>query len=179
MTEEAINVETQPNNEAKKENKSMNMDQEMNKTIQAMMTKCEQDRLLALDAECRGAEFYESFIDNLDCSAKMKRVLRKIARKTADIGGRVIRIGKIALDFAIKVLSEVRRRFPNVAHAALLVLILHVMISCIPLVGHYLALLLDPLLVVAIVGAGVVRDVLNMVCPIADRHFHASPALAR
>ena len=152
----------------------------MNKTIQDMLTKDEQVRLRCLDAECRESSAYESFIDNLDCSAKVKRVLRELARKTVDLGGRVVRVGKIALDFTIKVLSELHRRFPNVTYGILVLLILKVLISSIPFLGPIFAALLEPLFMVALVGVGVGLDLYERVIgPIAARHFNVSSAMAR
>ena len=147
---------------------------EADAAIQDMLTKDARERLAFLDTECRESSAYENFINNLDCSAKIKRVLRELARRVVDIGGRVVRIGKIALDFTIKALAELHRRFPNLTCAILVLLILKVLISCIPFIGWILASLLEPLLVVALVGIGLGLDIFErVVAPIALRHFHA------
>ena len=151
----------------------------VNAVVQDMLTRDERERLLSLDAECRESRAYESFIDDLDCSAKMKRILRELAGKTAAIGGKVVRIGKVALDFTIKVLGEVRRRFPNVICSILVVLILKALISAIPFIGPYIAVLLEPLFVVVIVGLGVAKDVYEMIKPHAEVHFRVSEAAAQ
>ena len=155
------------------------MNKTVNETIQDMLTKDERDRLLGLDAECSESSAYERFIDNLDSSAKVKRVLRELARKTAYVGGRVIRIGKIALDFTIKALGEVCRRFPNTACAVLILLILKALISLIPFIGGFLAGVLTPILLTVVVGVGLAKDVFEMVRPSAARHFNFSTASER
>ena len=151
----------------------------MNESMQNILTNDARERLVALDAECRESSAYERFIDNLDCSAKVKGVLRELAKKTAYIGGRVIRIGKIALDFTIKALGEVCRRFPNVACAILILLILKALISLVPFIGPILAGLLTPIFLTVLVGVGLAKDVLEMVRPVVQRHFGRSAGAAR
>lgn len=151
----------------------------MNETIQYMLTNDARERLVSLDAECRESSAYECFIDNLCCSAKVKSVLRELARKTVDVGGRVVRIGKIALDFTIKALGEISRRFPNVACAILILLILNALLSFIPFIGVFLAALLEPVFTVFFVGVGLAKDLFETVRPIATRHFNHSADGAR
>ncbi len=146
---------------------------EENAVIQDMLTKEAKERLAFLDAECRESSAYENFIDNLDCSAKIKRVLRELARKTANIGGQVLRVGKIALDFAIKVVREIHARFPHVTRAVLIVLILKALVLCVPLFGSFIWSLIAPLVWVTIVGIGAFKDLLDKVRPLAERHFNA------
>jgi len=155
------------------------MNKTINETIQDMLTNEAGERLVSLDAECRESSAYERFIDNLDCSAKVKRVLRELAKETAYVGGRVIRIGKIALDFTIKALGEVCRRFPNVACAVLILLILKALISLVPIIGGFLAGVLTPILLTVLVGVGLAKDVFEMVRPAAASHFNFSMAAAR
>ena len=155
------------------------MNKTITETMQDMMTNDARERLVSLDAECRESGAYERFIDNLDCSAKVKRVLRELARKTAYVGGRVIRIGKIALDFTMKALGEVCRRFPNTACAVLVLLILKALISLIPFIGGFLAGVLTPILLTVLVGVGLAKDVFEMVRPAAARHFNFSTASER
>ena len=152
---------------------------EMDAAMQDMLTNDARERLAALDAECRESSAYERFIDNLDCSAEVKRVLRELAKKTVYVGGRVVRIGKIALDFTIKALGEVCRRFPNVACAILVLLILQALISLVPFIGSILAGLLTPILLIVLVGVGLAKDVLDMVKPVIPRHFGFSADAAR
>ncbi len=143
--------------------------------IQNVLTNDARERLAFLDTECRELSAYENFIDNLDCSAKIKRVLRELARRTADIGGQVVRIGKIALDFAIKTVKEIHARFPHVTCAILVLLVLKVLISSVPFLGWILAALLEPLFIVTLVGIGVGLDLFEqVVAPFALRHFGLS-----
>ena len=152
---------------------------EVNAVIQDMLSEDARERLVFLDAECRGASGHENFIDNLDCSAKIKRVLRELAKRTANIGGRVLHVGKIALNFALRIVKEVHHRFPNVSCAILVLLILKVVIQCIPLFGFVLGALLEPLFLVVLVGIGVFKDLLDMVSPLVERHYHVSPIMVR
>ena len=152
---------------------------EVNAVIQDMLPEDARERLVSLDAECRGASDHEAFIDNLDCSAEIKRVLRELAKRTANIGGRVLRVGKIALNFALKIMNEVGRRFPNVSCAILLVLILKAVILSIPLLGFVLGALLEPLFLVVLVGMGVFKDLQDMVRPLAERYYHVSPVMVQ
>ena len=152
---------------------------EVNAVIQDMLSEDARERLVFLDAECRGASDHENFIDNLDCSAKIKRVLRELAKRTANIGGRMLRVGKIALNFALKIVNEVWRRFPNVSCAILIVLILKALIMCIPMFGLVLGALLEPLFLVVLVGMGVFKDLLDMVRPLVERHYHVAPVMVQ
>ena len=158
-----------------KETKKTKVDATMHDTL----TNDARERLAALDAECRESSAYERFIDNLDCSAEIKSMLRELAKKTVYVGGRVIRIGKIALDFTIKALSEVCRRFPNVACAILILLILKALISLVPFIGPILSGLLTPILLTVLVGVGLAKDVLEMLSPVVQRHFVISADAAR
>ena len=152
---------------------------EVNAVIQDMLSEDARERLASLDAECRGSSDHENFIDNLDCSAKIKRILRELARRTANVRGRVLHVGKIALNFVLKIVNEVYRRFPNVSCAILVALILKAVIQCIPLFGFLLGALLEPLFLVALVGIGVFKDLLDMVRPLAERHYHVSPVMVQ
>ncbi len=147
--------------------------------IQNKLTREERERLEALDAECGNSGEYENAIDNLDCSAKIKRVLRELSAKTVEIGGKTVRIGRIVLDFAFKTVVEVYRRFPHVSCAILLLLILKAVLACIPFIGWILAPLLEPLFLVVFVGVGLVKDVCNMVAPMAARHYNVAPTTAQ
>ena len=150
----------------------------MNKTTQDMMGNESAEHFATLDKECKASSFYESFIDGLDCSANIKRILRELARRTACIGGRVVRIGKIALDFTLKVLGEVRRRFPNLACAIIVLLILKALLHCIPVIGFILGPLLEPVFMVVLVGVGVFKDVMEMVRPVSERHYGVQAVVA-
>lgn len=150
----------------------------MNEKTHDMMGSESAEQFASLDKECKASSFYEGFIDGLDCSARIKRVLRELARRTAWIGGRMVRIGKIALDFTLKVMGEVRRRFPNLACAIIVLLILKALIHCIPVIGLILGPLLEPVFMVVLVGIGVTKDVLEMVRPASERHYGAQAAVA-
>ena len=145
---------------------------ETDATMQDMLSNEARERLAFLDTECRESSAYETFIDNLDCSARVKRVLREIARRTVDIGGRVVRIGKIALDFAIKTVKEIHARFPHVTCAILIMLVLKALVMCVPLIGSVIWPLIAPLFWVAFVGIGAFKDLLEVVKPRVERHFH-------
>ncbi len=142
------------------------------------LTKDAMQRFILLDGQCAQSSHYDTFIDNLDCDSKIKRVLRECLTKTATIGRKVVRIGKIVFDFIIKYLGEIKRRFPNTAIAIIIAGILQVMISSIPVIGVILGAVLVPLFVCVVIGTGILKDLMETLRPVAYRHFGMAPTAA-
>lgn len=144
----------------------------------AKLTEEATQRFVYLDGQCAQSSHYDTFIDNLDCDSKIKRVLRECLTKTATIGRKVVRIGKIVFDFILKHLGEIKHRFPNTTTAIIIAVILHVMISSIPIIGFILGAVLAPLFAIVVIGVGLLKDVMEMLRPVAYKHFGMMPTAA-
>lgn len=142
------------------------------------LTKDAIQRFIYLDGQCAQSSHYDAFIDNLDCDSKIKRILRECLTKTAMIGRKVVRIGKIVFDFIIKHLGEIKRRFPNTVNAIIIAAILHVIISSIPFIGLILSVLVEPLFDLGVLGLGILKDLKETLGPIVCRYFGMAPAAA-
>lgn len=130
------------------------------------------NRLLALDSKCQDSRAYENIIRDLDCNAKIKRVLLSIVKAVTTIGGKVVKIGKIVFDFALKIWKEMHHHFPNLSVAILIGLILQVVVFSIPYIGFILVPLLQPLFLVTMVSVGVALDVIDKVKPFLFSYFN-------
>ncbi len=128
-----------------------------------MMTEKADERLLVHDVECLDSGEYESAVDNIDGLAEIKRKLRDLTAGFIKNGGKVVRLGKIAIGFAFRIFVEVCRRFPNVSCGIILFLVLKTVMMGIPYVGPVLGPVLESLLLIVLVGAGLFKDTFNMV----------------
>ena len=131
------------------------------------------NRLFKLDSKCQDSRTYENLIRDLNCGAKIKRVLLSLVKASKEVGGKIVRIGKIAFDFSLKILDKVLHQFPNLSTAIILALILQGLVYMIPFIGFILGPLLQPLILVAMVSVGVAMDVFATIRPLAIKHFCA------
>lgn len=144
------------------EAESSNMRSEIIDNAQEQLTPRFKNRLFKLNSECKDSSEYEKVIRNLDCDAKIKSTLMALIKKTKEVGGKVLQIGKIAFEFALKILNKVRCHFPNFSIAIVIALILMVLISSIPFIGWAIGAVLNPLILVVLAITGVARDVIAM-----------------
>ena len=83
---------------------------------------------------------YEDWIDNLDASAQMKNCLKTILNVTINIASKAYSVGKIVVDFIIKL----RSNYPYTVDGAFLGFGLAMIITCIPFFGKYLGPVVIP-----------------------------------
>ena len=135
-------------------------------------------RYVYLDGQCGPSRRYNAFIDNLDCDARIKRVLRECLKQTVTIGRKVFRIGRIVFDYILKEWGNIKRRFPNTAAAIMIAVILKVIISSIPFIGFILGAVVAPIYLLVVIGVGLLKDCKEALGPIVLRYFGMVPATA-
>lgn len=135
-------------------------------------------RYVYLDGQCGPSRQYNAFIDDLDCDARIKRVLRECLKRTATIGRKVLRIGRIVFDFILKEWENIKRRFPNTAAAIMIAVILKVIISSMPFIGFILGAVVAPIYLLVVIGVGLLKDCMEALRPVLYRYFGMVPAAA-
>jgi hypothetical protein len=114
--------------------------------------------LNSLNKECKDDEWYEDWIDALNISDAWKECLRKLVKKTVQIGKTILNIGKILLN----AIREIIKNFPAMTIGILLGLFFGLLISTIPFIGGLIAPLVTPLIVIALGIVGFTIDTYNM-----------------
>lgn len=94
-------------------------------------------------------------IEAMPISADAKVLLSRLAATTAEVGGRVLEIGRRIVAFAI----EAAKMFPNTLFGVIVGAAMTVIIASAAVVGGLLAPLLGPLLIAFGLGAGALLDV--------------------
>jgi len=96
-------------------------------------------------------------LDNMALSADVKIIMDQIANTTAQVGGKIVYIGRQILSF----IFDVIRQYPNTVFGALVGFVMSALIGSIPFVGVALGALLGPLLIALAIGVGAFADMSN------------------
>lgn len=93
-------------------------------------------------------------LENISMPADAKVAIAELIDMTANVGVRVIEIGRRIVAFAF----ELMRQFPNLAFCAIIALLLNALIAAIPLLGPLLQALIGPLILAGGVGLGALLE---------------------
>lgn len=107
-------------------------------TGQFYSIKITEDQAKQMNAKLENTEKYEEWIRNQDFGAngdKIKDVLIRILSVTQTVGDTILRIGKVIVDWFIKFINMILKKFPNTVFGILAGLILGLLISSVPLIG--------------------------------------------
>lgn len=96
-------------------------------------------------------------LDRLAISADAKAVLDDIAAVTANVGGKIIVIGRQILHFLLDLFNQ----FPNTAFGAIAAFVVASLVASVPLVGALLSTFLSPLLLAFGIAGGAIADIQN------------------
>lgn len=93
-------------------------------------------------------------IERLDASADVKAMLNELLDLTAQVGGRIVDLGRRILAFIL----DLANTYPNITIGIVAALTLSYLVGSIPGVGPLLTPILTPLLLVAGIGLGALKD---------------------
>ncbi len=93
-------------------------------------------------------------IERLAVSADAKALLAQLLATTAQIGGRIVEVGRQIVHFAFETL----KRFPNAAFGVIVGVAMSMLVGSVPVLGLILGPLLGPLLVAFGLGMGAIAD---------------------
>jgi len=96
----------------------------------------------------------KSYVRNLEIPAEAKVILNELLKATVDIGGRLYRIGRKAVEIAIVLATK----FPTITFALILTSLLNLLIASIPLLGPALTPIVGPLMTASGLVIGGFRD---------------------
>jgi hypothetical protein len=108
---------------------------------------------MAADAALPPAKI-EKAISRLPISADSKALIMKISQVAIRVGEHVVRLGRLIVSFAL----DLVKRFPNTAFVIIIGLVILSLVGQIAWVGPFLAGFLGPILLVAGVAWGAVKD---------------------
>jgi len=93
-------------------------------------------------------------LNRLPIRADAKAVTMQIAAIAVNVGGRVLAIGRLIVDFVIKLAND----YPNTAFALILSIVVTTLIAFIPWIGPFLAGIVGPLLGALTILVGGISD---------------------
>lgn len=132
--------------------------------IQSITITSEQAK--QMNSELEDTTAYERWINNQDFGKngdKIKKVLIKMLSITQKVGDTILNIGKVVVDFFIKLIKELLQKFPNTVLGMIGGLLLGLLVSCIPVLGWILDALVIPLFVSIGGILGFITDMKNKV----------------
>jgi len=132
--------------------------------IQSITITSEQAK--QMNSELEDTTVYERWINNQDFGKngdKIKKVLIKMLSITQKVGDTILNIGKVVVDFFIKLIKKLLQEFPNTVLGMIGGLLLGLLVSCIPVLGWILDALVIPLFVSIGGILGFITDMKNKV----------------
>ncbi|MDR2193775.1 MAG: zinc ribbon domain-containing protein [Treponema sp.] len=115
----------------------------------------DQQTLLNLNSECKDDREYDVWIDNLDgINATLRDVFKKLVKHVVVAGKIIVKMGKVILNFIMKLVREFAHTIAGLAAGFILGLIF----SSIPIIGWALGPLVLPLLMAVGGIAGFMED---------------------
>lgn len=132
--------------------------------IQSITITSEQAK--QMNSELEDTTVYERWINNQDFGEngdKIKKVLIKMLSITQKVGDTILNIGKVVVDFFIKLIKKLLQEFPNTVLGMIGGLLLGLLVSCIPVLGWILDALVIPLFVSIGGILGFITDMKNKV----------------
>lgn len=132
--------------------------------IQSITITSEQAK--QMNSELEDTTVYERWINNQDFGKngdKIKKVLIKMLSITQKVGDTILNIGKVVVDFFIKLIKKLLQEFPNTVLGMTGGLLLGLLVSCIPVLGWILDALVIPLFVSIGGILGFITDMKNKI----------------
>lgn len=132
--------------------------------IQSITITSEQAK--QMNSELEDTTVYERWINNQDFGKngdKIKKVLIKMLSITQKVGDIILNIGKVVVDFFIKLIKKLLQEFPNTVLGMIGGLLLGLLVSCIPVLGWILDALVIPLFVSIGGILGFITDMKNKI----------------
>lgn len=132
--------------------------------IQSITITSEQAK--QMNSKLKDTTVYERWINNQDFGkngAKIKKVLIKMLSITQKVGDTILNIGKVVVDFFIKLIKKLLQDFPNTVLGMIGGLLLGLLVSCIPVLGWILDALVIPLFVSIGGILGFITDMKNKI----------------
>lgn len=132
--------------------------------IQSITITSEQAK--QMNSELEDTTVYERWINNQDFGKngdKIKKVLIKMLSITQKVGDTILNIGKVVVDFFIKLIKKLLQEFPNTVLGMIGGLLLGLLVSCIPVLGWILDALVIPLFVSIGGILGFITDMKNKI----------------
>jgi len=132
--------------------------------IQSITITSEQAK--QMNSELEDTTEYERWINNQDFGEngdKIKKVLIKMLSITQKVGDTILNIGKVVVDFFIKLIKKLLQEFPNTVLGMIGGLLLGLLVSCIPILGWILDALVIPLFVSIGGILGFITDMKNKI----------------
>lgn len=132
--------------------------------IQSITITSEQAK--QMNSELEDTTVYERWINNQDFGKngdKIKKVLIKMLSITQKVGDTILNIGKVVVDFFIKLIKKLLQEFPNTVLGMIGGLLLGLLVSCIPILGWILDALVIPLFVSIGGILGFITDMKNKI----------------
>lgn len=132
--------------------------------IQSITITSEQAK--QMNSELEDTTIYERWINNQDFGKngdKIKKVLIKMLSITQKVGDTILNIGKVVVDFFIKLIKKLLQEFPNTVLGMIGGLLLGLLVSCIPVLGWILDALVIPLFVSIGGILGFITDMKNKI----------------
>lgn len=132
--------------------------------IQSITITSEQAK--QMNSELEDTTVYERWINNQDFGKngdKIKKVLIKMLSITQKVGDTILNIGKVVVDFFIKLIKKLLQEFPNTVLGMIGGLLLGLLVSCIPVLGWFLDALVIPLFVSIGGILGFITDMKNKI----------------
>ena len=132
--------------------------------IQSITITSEQAK--QMNSELEDTTVYERWINNQDFGKngdKIKKVLIKMLSITQKVGDTILNIGKVVVDFFIKLIKKLLQEFPNTVLGMIGGLLLGLLVSCIPFLGWILDALVIPLFVSIGGILGFITDMKNKI----------------
>ena len=132
--------------------------------IQSITITSEQAK--QMNSELGDTTVYERWINNQDFGKngdKIKKVLIKMLSITQKVGDTILNIGKVVVDFFIKLIEKLLQKFPNTVLGMIGGLLLGLLVSCIPILGWILDALVIPLFVSIGGILGFITDMKNKI----------------
>lgn len=93
-------------------------------------------------------------LGTMTMSADTKLLIAKLTATTAEVGGKIIEVGRRIMAFVFDMI----RRFPNLAFGLVLGATLAALVASIPFIGALLSPMLTPLLLAFGIGKGALAD---------------------
>lgn len=132
--------------------------------IQSITITSEQAK--QMNSKLEDTTVYERWINNQDFGKngdKIKKVLIKMLSITQKVGDTILNIGKVVVDFFIKLIKKLLQEFPNTVLGMIGGLLLGLLVSCIPVLGWILDALVIPLFVSIGGILGFITDMKNKI----------------
>jgi hypothetical protein len=93
----------------------------------------------------------------LEMSADAKVLIGKVIETTAQIGGRLVDVGRTVVAFTL----DLARRYPGTTFGLIIGAAVSYLISTVPLIGPFIASFMGPLMIAFGISVGAIADLLN------------------